>query len=378
MTTYLTPASRRSRLVYVALLALLTGVLATSVIAVPSEFVVDPDGGATFSTLSGAVAAAPPGSIIRIRPGVYTETVVIDKDLVLLGTGSEQGVVIDGERRRPLVRIESAVSCRFENLTLRNGVGDSGAAVFLSGGAVVDFINCSFHDNLARHDGGAVLVRDAGTWAEFIGCHFQRNRALHDAGAVCAVDGAEVTLRACTFYANATDGLCGGVANFSRAPLAVEDCLFIENQGFECGAVRVYDSPARVVGNTFFQNASIDGASVFVHDTAIDQGVEITNNIFAGDLEGAGLRIPDGAWRGCNVYSDNLAGPMLGSLPADDEMLADPGFCDFRSLDLTLCRTSPASGRTSQCGRIGALDVGCLESLAASASDRPLPRRRVH
>jgi nitrous oxidase accessory protein NosD len=364
--------------VFAVLLGLWTGILVTDGTAQSAEFVVDPAGGATFSTLSGAVAAAPSGALIRIRPGTYTETVVIDKDLVLLGVDADLTAVIDGERRRPLVRIVSAVTCRFENLNLRNGLADAGAAVYLSGGAVVDFINCSFHDNLARDDGGAVLVRGAGTWAEFIGCHFQRNRALHDAGAVSVMDGAELTLRACVFFANATDGLCGGVANFSRAPLAVEDCLFIENLGFECGAVRIYDSPARVVGNTFFQNSSIDGASVFVHDTAIDQGVEITNNIFAGDLEGAGLRIPGGAWRGCNVYSDNLAGPMLDGEPADDELVADPGFCDFRSLDLSLCRTSPASGRTSQCGRIGALDVGCLESLAASAADRPRPQRRVH
>ena len=352
--------------------------LATGATADTPEFVVDANGGAAFSTLSGAVAAAPAGSVIRIRPGTFPETVTITKDLVLVGIDSEQGAVIDGERRRPLLRVESAVICRFENLSLRNGVGDDGAAVFLQGGAVVDFINCSFHDNLARGDGGAVLVRGAGSWAEFIGCHFQRNRALNDAGAVGVLDGAEVTLRACTFYANATDGLCGAVANFSRAPLAVEDCLFIENQGFECGAVRISDSPARVVGNTFYQNLSIDGASVYVHDSAVDEGVEITNNIFAGDLEGAGLRVPEGAWRGCNVYSDNLAGPMLGAEPAADEMLADPGFCDFRALDLTVCRTSPASGYRSQCGRIGALEVGCLESLAASADERPLPRRRVH
>ena len=31
----------------------------------------------------GAVAAAAPGSIIRIRPGEYFETVVITKDLIL-------------------------------------------------------------------------------------------------------------------------------------------------------------------------------------------------------------------------------------------------------------------------------------------------------
>ncbi len=371
-----TPAPRRPQLVYAALVALLFSVAATTGAATPVELVVAPDGGTPFSTLSGAVAAAPPGSIIRIRPGIYRETIVIDKSLSLVGTDAGQGVRLDGEGRRPVIRVQSAVTCRFENLVLHDGIDLSGGGALLSNGAVADFINCTFHDNTARKDGGAVLLRDAGTWVEFVGCHFQRNRAGGNAGAVAVFDGAELTLRASTFFANVAVGICGGVADQSAAPLVVEDCLFIENQGLECGAIRVLDSPARIVGNTFFKNASLDGASVYVHDNAAELTLSVTNNIFAGDLDGAGLRIPDTHHRGCNLYSDNLAGPLLEASPNEDEMVADPGFCDFRDLDLTLRRTSPASGRTSDCGRIGALDVGCLEGLEARQT--PAPHRRVH
>ena len=377
VAAYRTPASRRPSLVFVLLLGFTVALHVTTSVAAPDELVVAPHGGASFSTLSGAVAAAAPGSIILIRPGIYNETVDITKDLILVGTDPDQTAILDGEHRRPLLRIQSAVTCRVENLTFRNATSGSGAAAYLTSGAVADFINCTFHDNLARGQGGAVLITGAESWAEFVGCHFQRNRALENAGAVGVIADAEVTLRACTFYANATDGICGGVASFSRAPLVVEDCLFIENQGLEGGAVRVFDSSARIVGNTFFQNASVGGASVFIHDDAGEHDVDVTNNIFAGDVAGAGLRIPEVARYGCNLYSDNLAGARLDGLLGADELMVDPGFCDFRSLDLTLRRNSPASGRRSRCGRIGALDVGCLEGFEATAGYRLAPQRRV-
>jgi len=360
------------------LVPLAIGVSVTAPSVAPAEIVGDPAGGTAFSTLSGAVAAAPAGSVIRIRPGVYPETVIIGKNLSLVGGGADQGVVLDGEGRRPLVCVASAVTCRFENLVFCNGLGEAGGAVQVSRGAVADFINCAFHDNAASLEGGAVALTDDGTWSEFVGCHFQRNRAAGRAGAVAILTGAEATLRRCTFFANRSDDVGGGVASFSHAPLVVEDCLFIENLGLECGAICVSDAPARIAGNTFFRNSSLDGASVFVHDDAGAHDLDVTNNIFASDLEGAGLRIPAGGRRGCNVYADNLAGPLLGAQPTAEELLVDPGFCDFRGLDLSLRRNSPASGRSSACGRIGALDVGCLEGLEATRDDGPGPRRRVH
>jgi len=348
---------------------------ATGVAASAAELVVDPNGGTAFSTLAGAVAAAPPGATIRLRSGIYTETLVITKDLSVVGSDVGQGAVLDGEGRRPLLRIEGEVACRLENLGFRRGLGDAGGAGLVAGGAVVDFINCSFLDNTAREEGGAVHLRGRGTWSEFVGCHFQRNEALGDAGALFVAPGAEITLRASTFFGNTGAGEGGAVVDLSIAPLLVEDCLFIENEGYRAGALLAAAATGRITGNTFFRNLSFGGATVTLagedaHDLAV------TNNIFAGDLEGAGLELPAGAQRGCNVYFDNLAGPLLGAEPTTGELVADPGFCDFRALDLSLRRNSPASGRSSSCGRIGALDVGCLEGLEAHRT--PDPRRRVH
>ena len=64
--------------------------------------------------------------------------------------------------------------------------------------------------------------------------------------------------------------------------------------------------------------------------------------------------------------------------PRPDELVANPEFCDFRGLDLTLRRNSPAApGVTPDCGLIGALDVGCLESLEASGWSAPRASHRL-
>ncbi len=342
--------------------------------AVPAaEIVVDPDGGTAFSTLSGAVAAAPAGAVIRVRPGIYAETVTITTDLTLVGTDPGQGAVLDGAGRRPLLRITAAVTCRLENLSFRRGLADRGGAMTVAAGAVVDVIHCSFLDNTARQGGGAVWIAGADTWAEFLVCHFQHNRAGEHAGAVAATDQAELTLRGCTFFGNTATADGGAVVARSPAPLTVQDCLFIENEGGLAGAVLWGAAPARITGNTFFQNLSLGGAAVAGTGT-VAAGTAVTNNIFAADLDGAGLDLGPGGLRDCNIYFGNLAGPLTRGELNPDERVIDPGFCDFRAHDLTLRRNSPAAARASSCGHIGALDVGCLEGLEASGG----PRRRVH
>lgn len=368
------PAPRRPSLVLSCLACVLLAQHADIPSARAAEYVVDPAGGTAFSTLAGAVAAAPSGAIIRLRPGLYAETVTITKDLALVGTDQGQGAVLAGEGRRALLRIGGAVTCRIENLAFRNGLGDPEAPVRIDGGAVADFINCSFLDNTGRGDGGAALVTGAATWSEFLGCHFQHNRALGDAGALAVTDGAEVTIRGCTFFGNTAEGDGGALTVRSATPLTVEDSLFIENRGYRAGAILGPEASGRIAGNTFFQNLSYGGATVVAGEAETADCV-VTNNIFAGDLDGAGLSCGIAGRHGCNIYFDNLGGPLRQGRPGPDDLVTDPGFCDFRSLDLSLRRNSPAAGRASACGRIGALDVGCLEGLEATVGD---PRRRVH
>jgi hypothetical protein len=50
-----------------------------------ADWTVGPSGDADFTTITAAIAAAADGDVIRIEPGTYPETVLVDKDLELLG-----------------------------------------------------------------------------------------------------------------------------------------------------------------------------------------------------------------------------------------------------------------------------------------------------
>jgi hypothetical protein len=59
-----------------------------------ADFVVGPPGtGAPFSTIGAAVDAASPGDRVIVRPGVYSEHVVVSKPIELIGSGSSMTVI---------------------------------------------------------------------------------------------------------------------------------------------------------------------------------------------------------------------------------------------------------------------------------------------
>lgn len=60
-----------------------------------------------FASIQEALKAAPEGATIRILEGTYTENLVIQKSLKLVGVGSEQTTVKGAEAGRPVIRIES-------------------------------------------------------------------------------------------------------------------------------------------------------------------------------------------------------------------------------------------------------------------------------
>jgi hypothetical protein len=78
-------------------LQLLTGAALIAALGTPafaaSSCVRPGGGGGCFSTIGAAVAAASPGSTIKVGPGTYKETVVIGKSLSLIGTSSNNTII---------------------------------------------------------------------------------------------------------------------------------------------------------------------------------------------------------------------------------------------------------------------------------------------
>ena len=61
--------------------------------AQPPVFHVAADGSTEYSKIQAAVDAAPAGAIIRVGPGTYVGSVIIEKSLTLEGAGADQTVL---------------------------------------------------------------------------------------------------------------------------------------------------------------------------------------------------------------------------------------------------------------------------------------------
>ena len=96
-------------------------------------FVVDQYGQGDFRSIGEAMQASLPGGLIRIRPGLYQESLLMDKPLDVLGDGSREDVTVQAFSRDVLVF--AADAGRVTNLTLRQiGGGARWNTVFIQRG----------------------------------------------------------------------------------------------------------------------------------------------------------------------------------------------------------------------------------------------------
>jgi len=75
------------------------------IFAANGPIIVDQSGDGTYTTITEAVAMAEDGDEILVRPGTYTEAVVIEKDITLTGDGPVADIVITAPDDGPTAQI---------------------------------------------------------------------------------------------------------------------------------------------------------------------------------------------------------------------------------------------------------------------------------
>jgi len=86
----------------------------------PRTIYVDDDGPADFSTIQAAINAAGDGDTIQVRAGTYNESIIIDKDNVMLIGESRENIIIDGRGGGFVVYVR-ANNITFNGFTMQNG-----------------------------------------------------------------------------------------------------------------------------------------------------------------------------------------------------------------------------------------------------------------
>lgn len=95
-------------------------------IGVPSsrELIVSPSGAGHYRTISEAIRIAPVNATIRVMPGVYRESLVLDKAVEILGMGTVEEIIVENTDAPCLLMQTESASVL--GLTLRGRAGLSG------------------------------------------------------------------------------------------------------------------------------------------------------------------------------------------------------------------------------------------------------------
>lgn len=348
-----------------------------------------------------AVAAARPGDVIEIRPGVYpTAGLFVPPGVTLRGLGNDAAdVVLDGGQRGRILTARHLTSpVTIQNLTFRNGRADGESVNLQSGGALfivnseVIVQNCNFTGNSAAAHGGAVRCVDSP--ARFSQCVFTDNGASEGGGAIDVSYGSSPLFYQCIFRQNEA-AWGGAVSNRGGAEPEFTGCRFVGNVarntlGFGGAVYADFTAQPRLVGCTFEANRARYGGAIgafqgsgisIEHCTLVanDSGVEgagvfcigsqpqVTSSLVV-DNRGAGIAVQGYGTPlvACAGFFGNTGGAVAGTLDEDSAGVydADPDFCtrdDALGTRYHLATGSPYAD--AACGILGAWTAGCDDVL---------------
>ncbi len=202
-------------------LALLAIVIALG-LASPGVITVDDDGPADFSSIQAAIEAAQPGDTIQVAPGLYQESLRIDKnDLNIVGAGSDQTVIESEETVVAFVvpglgtlsgftlrfkgsEPRSAVVVLFASPTISDNV-ITGAT--LSGVELRDGAAPSLRDNLIEGNGGPGILLDGYAGGEIVGNKIVGNGLAGEFAGIEVREGSEPVIQRNIIEGNRASGI---------------------------------------------------------------------------------------------------------------------------------------------------------------------------
>jgi hypothetical protein len=276
------PAPRRSRALKVVLLACLGAALMGGLAfgtfmalryfrgnggKIEADVVVDPSGAGQYKTLQEALAAAPAGAVIAVRPGVYRESLVLDRPVQLVGDGPLDEIVIEAQGG-PCLRIQ-ADEVVLRGLTLRGRAGLKEYAVIIPRGQPV-------------LEGCAVVSGGLG-------------------GVAIAGAAARPVLRKCRVH----DCQGAGVLIHTEARPVLEDCQAYANEG---AGVEVREGAAPELRDCVLRDGKDVGLLVHMSGKGKAEGCTIRGNALAGvAIRDQG----DPVLVGCKVVDGNQEGVLV-------------------------------------------------------------------
>ncbi|AFZ14509.1 serine/threonine protein kinase [Crinalium epipsammum PCC 9333] len=328
-------------------------------IAVNKTIIVSATGGGNYTTIGEAIKNAQPDSCILVRPGLYQESLIIDKQLEIIGDGLVADIVIESTDSSCIIMqtddaVVSGLTLRgrgavkgnkFYTVDIPQGklvledcdiTSDSLACIAIHGTTANPVIRrCQIHDGEGSgvyfHENGQGTVEDCDIFANAAsgvgitsgGNPIIRRCQIHDgkkAGVVVKENG-QGTVEDCDIFANANvgvvitsggnpiirrcqihDGKKAGVAVQENGQGTVEDCDIFANTNAGIGITKG--------GNPIIRRCQIhDGKSAGVAVQENGQGTLEDCDIFANDNVGIGItKGGNPIIRRCQIHDGKSAG----------------------------------------------------------------------
>ena len=250
------PAADRARLLKVSILAFGNDVTVPASVTVHLSLgrvtrtgntlnqglMVDAAGSGDYVTISEAYANAKPNEVITVKPGTYSESLTIDRDVRIVGEGGRSNVIVENAPGAHVFTF-TAGSATLTGLTIRvvgTGPADTGVgAIFVSGGTPV-IEDC----DLTSSAGSAVFIAGPTANPTFRNCTMHGSR---DSGVFVYSKGRGI-IEKCVLSKNGHHG----VAIMTGGNPVIRDCDIRQNINL---GVYVFDQGQGIfTGNTLTSN----------------------------------------------------------------------------------------------------------------------------
>jgi len=237
-----------------------------------------------MKTIQNAIDAVDPDGTVNVADGTYTENVVIDKNVNLVGQ-SQNGTVIDGNGVGSVIYVKSGATVNISNFTIKNGYAEYGGGI-INGGALT-VTNCNVQQNTATYGGG---ITNYGGTLTINNCNIQQNNAAGtDAygGGITSYVG-KLTIKDSNISQNHANVGGGGIYT-DRSTITIINSVFNNNVASRLyndaygGAMYTILGNLTINGSTFSNNIATYGGGILAHST----NWEVYDSIFTGNIANA-------------------------------------------------------------------------------------------
>lgn len=269
----------------------------------------------TNNTIANAVInETSNGDTIYLDEGTYTQShlngtdgITINKNLTVIGKNKEN-TIINAEQAGRIFNITEGNILTLINITLINGIADSGGAIYNGGGTAV-INNCAFKNNNATNAGGAIYSTDGNLTVT------KSNFNDNTAGSGGAIDiFGYLNLVNSTFTNNNAYG-GGSIQYWGSNGGYIDNCNFINNTATSGGAIAAWYQPRLVfIKNSNFVNNSADYGGAIIKQV-MEGNINIDNCNFTNNkatYNGGAIETTSAQYLLDNITNSNFEGNTAG------------------------------------------------------------------